>query len=267
MQSKLQTLADTAETKKENNMEYKDFEEKRWEGWDAPASYESDRQLALSQAFPALMRKVYIWMTLALAITAITAYGVASSPVLLNAIYSSKFTFFGLIIAELALVFYVSARINRLSLTTATLLFILYSVINGATLASIFAFYSMSVIGQTFLVTAGTFGVMAVYGYFTKKDLTSWGRLLLMALIGLIIAGIANMFFRSTMMDLVVSGIGVLVFVGLTAYDSQKIKQMLLMQEDMGETAQKVALMGALSLYLDFINLFLYLLRFMGRDR
>lgn len=267
MQSKLQTLADTAETKKENNMEYKDFEEKRWEGWDTPTSYESDRQLALSQAFPALMRKVYIWMTMALAITAITAYGVASSPVLLSAIYSSKFTFFGLIIAELALVFYVSARINRLSLTTATLLFILYSVINGATLASIFAFYSMSVIGQTFLVTAGTFGVMAVYGYFTKKDLTSWGRLLLMALIGLIIAGIANMFFRSTMMDLIVSGIGVLVFVGLTAYDSQKIKQMLLMQEDMGETAQKVALMGALSLYLDFINLFLYLLRFMGRDR
>ena len=198
MQSKLQTLADTAETKKENNMEYKDFEEKRWEGWDTPTSYESDRQLALSQAFPALMRKVYIWMTMALAITAITAYGVASSPVLLSAIYSSKFTFFGLIIAELALVFYVSARINRLSLTTATLLFILYSVINGATLASIFAFYSMSVIGQTFLVTAGTFGVMAVYGYFTKKDLTSWGRLLLMALIGLIIAGIANMFFRST---------------------------------------------------------------------
>ena len=156
---------------------------------------------------------------------------------------------------------------GRLSLTTATLLFILYSIINGATLASIFAVYSMSVIGQTFLVTAGTFGAMAVYGYFTKKDLTSWGRLLLMALIGLIIAGIVNLFLHNSTMDLIVSGIGVLVFVGLTAYDSQKIKHMLLMQEDMGETAQKVALMGALSLYLDFINLFLYLLRFMGRER
>ncbi len=246
----------------------RDFEEKQMERWDNTSGYNyNDRGLALSAAFPALMRKVYTWMTLALAITAITAYGVASSPALLGLIYSSKFTFFGLIIAELALVFYVSARIDRLSLTTATLLFILYSIINGATMASIFAVYSMSVIGQTFLVTAGTFGAMAVYGYFTKKDLTSWGRLLLMALIGLIIAGIVNLFLHNSTMDLIVSGIGVLVFVGLTAYDSQKIKRMLLMQEDMGETAQKVALMGALSLYLDFINLFLYLLRFMGRER
>ena len=249
-------------------MEMRDFEERRLDRWgDTPGSYAGDRELALSAAFPALMRKVYLWMTLALAITAITAYGVASSPALLTMIHSSKMVFFGLIIAELALVIYVSARINHLSLTTATMLFILYSVINGATLAMIFAVYSMSVIGQTFLVTAGTFGVMAVYGYFTKKDLTSWGRLLFMALIGLIIAGIVNMFLHNSTMDLIVSGIGVLVFVGLTAYDSQKIKMMLLAQEDMGETAQKVALMGALSLYLDFINLFLYLLRFMGRNR
>ena len=175
--------------------------------------------------------------------------------------------FWGLIIAELGLVFYVSARIQRLSLSTATLLFILYSIINGATLAFIFALYSTSIIVQTFVVTAGTFGAMAVYGYFTKKDLTSWGRLLLMALIGLIIAGVVNIFLHNSTMDLIISGIGVLVFVGLTAYDSQKIKQMLLMQEDRGETAQKVALMGALSLYLDFINLFLYLLRLFGRDR
>ena len=213
----------------------RDFEEKQMERWDNTSGYNyNDRGLALSAAFPALMRKVYTWMTLALAITAITAYGVASSPALLGLIYSSKFTFFGLIIAELILVFYVSARIDRLSLTTATLLFILYSIINGATLASIFAVYSMSVIGQTFLVTAGTFGAMAVYGYFTKKDLTSWGRLLLMALIGLIIAGIVNLFLHNSTMDLIVSGIGVLVFVGLTAYDSQKIKRMLLMQGDMG---------------------------------
>ena len=242
----------------------RDYEEKEYDAWGAMST---DRELALSAAFPALMRKVYVWMTLALAITALTAYGVASTPALLTAIYTSKVLFWGLILTELGLVFYVSARIQRLSLSTATLLFILYSIINGATLAFIFAIYSTSIIVQTFVVTAGTFGAMAVYGYFTKKDLTSWGRLLLMALIGLIIAGVVNIFLHNSTMDLIISGIGVLVFVGLTAYDSQKIKQMLLMQEDMGETAQKVALMGALSLYLDFINLFLYLLRLFGRDR
>lgn len=242
----------------------RDYEEKEYDAWGAMST---DRELALSAAFPALMRKVYVWMTLALAITALTAYGVASTPALLTAIYTSKVLFWGLILTELGLVFYVSARIQRLSLSTATLLFILYSIINGATLAFIFAIYSTSIIVQTFVVTAGTFGAMAVYGYFTKKDLTSWGRLLLMALIGVIIAGVVNIFLHNSTMDLIISGIGVLVFVGLTAYDSQKIKQMLLMQEDMGETAQKVALMGALSLYLDFINLFLYLLRLFGRDR
>ena len=242
----------------------RDYEEKEYDAWGAMST---DRELALSAAFPALMRKVYVWMTLALAITALTAYGVASTPALLTAIYTSKVLFWGLILTELGLVFYVSARIQRLSLSTATLLFILYSIINGATLAFIFAIYSTSIIVQTFVVTAGTFGAMVVYGYFTKKDLTSWGRLLLMALIGVIIAGVVNIFLHNSTMDLIISGIGVLVFVGLTAYDSQKIKQMLLMQEDMGETAQKVALMGALSLYLDFINLFLYLLRLFGRDR
>lgn len=226
-----------------------------------------EEQLGMSAAFPALMRKVYVWMAMALAITAITAYGVAASPALTNLIFSSKVIFFGLIIAELILVFWVSARIEKLSLTTATLMFILYSVLNGATLAAIFFAYSPEIITKTFFVTAGTFGAMAVYGYFTKSDLSSWGKLLIMAVIGLIIAGVVNMFLKSSMMDLVVSVLGVLIFVGLTAYDSQKIKRMLAMQTDMGETAQKVALMGALSLYLDFINLFLYLLRLFGRER
>ncbi|MBR5440446.1 MAG: Bax inhibitor-1/YccA family protein [Prevotella sp.] len=226
-----------------------------------------EEQLGMSAAFPALMRKVYVWMAMALAITAITAYGVAASPALTNLIFSSKVIFFGLIIAELILVFWVSARIEKLSLTTATLMFILYSVLNGATLATIFLAYSPEIITKTFFVTAGTFGAMAVYGYFTKSDLSSWGKLLIMAVIGLIIAGVVNMFLKSSMMDLVVSVLGVLIFVGLTAYDSQKIKRMLAMQTDMGETAQKVALMGALSLYLDFINLFLYLLRLFGRER
>ncbi|MBQ6208870.1 MAG: Bax inhibitor-1/YccA family protein [Prevotella sp.] len=219
----------------------------------------------VSLAFPALMRKVYLWMTLALVITAITSYGVATSPTLLGLIYSSKLTFFGLIIAELALVFWVSARIDKLSLTNATLLFILYAIINGATMASIFMLYSPTVITKVFFITAGTFGAMAAYGYFTKSDLSSWGKILIMAVVGLIIAMLVNMFLRSSMMDLIVSGIGVLVFTGLTAYDSQKIKQMLALQSDMGESAQKIALLGALSLYLDFINLFLYLLRFFGR--
>lgn len=219
----------------------------------------------MSLAFPALMRKVYVWMTMALVITGITAYGVATSPTLLQMIYGSRIGIWALIIVELGLVFWISARIEKLSLTSATLLFILYSIINGATLASIFFVYSPSAITKVFFITAGTFGVMALYGYFTKSDLSSWGKILMMGVFGLIIALVVNMFLKSAMMDLILSGIGVLVFTGLTAYDTQKIRQMLAMQTDMGESAQKIALLGALSLYLDFINLFLYLLRFFGR--
>lgn len=220
----------------------------------------------MSLAFPALMRKVYVWMTLALVLTGITAYGVASSPSLMMTIFQTPAIMWGLIIAELAIVITISAAINRLSLTTATLLFVLYSVLNGATFSLIFAVYTMSSIANVFFITAGTFGVMAAYGYFTKRDLSSWGRLLLMALIGLIIATLVNVFLvKSSGFDLILSYAGVLIFVGLTAYDTQKIKQMLAMQTDMGEGAQKVALLGALSLYLDFINLFLYLLRIFGR--
>lgn len=225
-----------------------------------------EQEGSLSLAFPALMRKVYVWMTLALVLTGITAYGVASSPGLMMTIFQTPAIMWGLIIAELAIVIAISAAINRLSLTTATLLFVLYSVLNGATLSLIFAVYTMSSIANVFFITAGTFGVMAAYGYFTKRDLSSWGRLLLMALIGLIIATLVNVFLvKSSGFDLILSYAGVLIFVGLTAYDTQKIKQMLAMQTDMGEGAQKVALLGALSLYLDFINLFLYLLRIFGR--
>lgn len=221
----------------------------------------------MSAAFPALMRKVYVWMTLALAITGLTAYGVATSPAVLSLIFSSKVVFFGLIIAEFALVFAVSGAINRLSLSTATLLFVLYSVVNGATLASIFMLFSMATIGKVFFITAGTFAVMALVGYTTKTDLTSMGKLLFMALIGIIIATVVNMFVKSAGFDLIISYIGVIVFVGLTAYDTQKIKQMLQMAPDAGEQMQKIALLGALSLYLDFVNLFLYLLRIFGNNR
>ena len=225
-----------------------------------------EQEGSLSLAFPALMRKVYVWMTLALVLTGITSYGVASSPGLMMTIFQTPAIMWGLIIAELAIVIAISAAINRLSLTTATLLFVLYSVLNGATFSLIFAVYTMSSIANVFFITAGTFGVMAAYGYFTKRDLSSWGRLLLMALIGLIIATLVNVFLvKSSGFDLILSYAGVLILVGLTAYDTQKIKQMLAMQTDMGEGAQKVALLGALSLYLDFINLFLYLLRIFGR--
>ena len=215
---------------------------------------------SMSSAFPALMRKVFVWMTLALAITGITAYGVASTPSLIMAILGNKALFWGLIIAELVL-------INRLSLSTATLLFVLYSVVNGATLSVIFLAFSMTAIVKTFLITAGTFGVMALVGYTTKTDLTSMGKLLFMALLGLIIATVVNMFVRSSGFDLILSYVGVLIFVGLTAYDTQKIKQMCQLAPDAGEHMQKLALLGALSLYLDFINLFLYLLRIFGNNK
>jgi FtsH-binding integral membrane protein len=225
-----------------------------------------EKEGSVSLAFPALMRKVYVWMTLALVITGVTAYGVASSPNLMMAIYSNKILMWGLIIAELALVFGVTAAINRLSLATATMLFILYSVINGAMLSAIFVAYSPMVITKVFFITAGTFGAMAAYGYFTKRDLSSIGKILFMALIGLVIATVVNIFLKSNGFDLILSYLGVAIFTGLTAWDSQKIKVMLAQCEDMDEGAQKIALLGALTLYLDFINLFLYLLRIFGRN-
>lgn len=222
---------------------------------------------ALSLAFPALMRKVYVWMSLALIITGITAYGVASSPGLITAFYTNRMLMWGVVIAEFALVFALSAAINRLSLSVATLLFVVYSVLNGVMFSSIFLVYTMSSVANVFFITAGTFAAMAAYGYFTKSDLTTLGKYLLMALIGLVIATVVNIFVGSSMLSLVISYAGVLIFVGLTAYDSQKIKQMLAQQVDADETAQKVALLGALTLYLDFINLFLYLLRLLGNRR
>lgn len=240
------------------------MKEPKW--WLDTESLQSS-DLAMSTAFSALMRKVFIWMALALVITGVTAYGVATTPSLLIAIVTNKALFWGLIIAELALVFAVSGAINRLSLATATLLFVLYSVVNGATLSVIFLAYSMPAIIQTFFITAGTFGVMALVGYTTKTDLTSLGKLLFMALIGLVIATVVNMFVGSTGFDYILSYVGVLIFVGLTAYDTQKIKQMCMQAPDAGEHMQKLALLGALSLYLDFINLFLYLLRIFGNNK
>lgn len=223
------------------------------------------RTYANKAAQTALFRSVYVWMTLALAITGFVALYAAKSYTLINAMAQNSILFWGLLIAEIALVVFLSARINRLSFTTATILFITYSVLNGLTMSILFMVYTMSSIATTFFVTAGTFGVTAVYGYVTKKDLTRIGSLCIMGVIGLIIASLVNLFLHNSMMELVISYIGVLLFVGLTAYDSQKIKQLLSDDDiEVNEMTQKIALMGSLTLYLDFINLFIYLLRILG---
>ncbi len=213
-----------------------------------------------------LIKNVYWWMCGALVITGLTSYYVANNFSLMEMILGNKMVFFGLIIAEFALVIGLTAAINKISALTATLMFLLYSVINGATLSSIFLIYQIQSIGTTFFVTAGTFGVMALYGATTKRDLTKLGSILVMALIGIILATLVNMFLKNGMMDTIISVIGVIIFVGLTAYDSQKIKAMLAGAE-VNDTTQKFAVLGALTLYLDFVNLFLYLLRFMGNRK
>ena len=225
----------------------------------------SERERYMPMAFSTLMRKVYVWMTLALVITGFTAYYVAHSTSFVYTLMSSSGLMWGLIIAELALVIGLSAAIHKLSLTVATLMFVVYSIINGLTLAFIFFAYTESSIAQVFFITAGTFAAMALIGYTTKTDLTSLGKYLFMGLIGIIIATLVNLFFQNDMVTTVVSYLGVLIFVGLTAYDSQKIKEMCMSFEYADTNAQKMALLGALTLYLDFINLFIYLLRIFGR--
>lgn len=203
-------------------------------------------------------------MTLALIITAVTGYGIASSPIL--SMHIDKF-FWILLFVELGVVIALGSMISRLSLTSATIMFIVYSIINGVTLSSIFVAYSPMVITKVFLITAGTFGATALYGYTTKKDLSMMGKILFMLLLGLIITTLANIFMRSAGFDYILSYIGVIIFVGLTAYDTQKIKKILQVQSEGGETAQKIALIGALSLYLDFMNLFLSLLKIFGNKK
>lgn len=212
-----------------------------------------------------LLRSVYVWMTLALVITGFVSMYVAQSYQLVSFIFGNKLALWGMLIAELAVVFYLSARINSISFTKATVMFIIYSILNGATLASIFLVYTMSSIASTFFVAAGIFGVMALYGYVTKSDLTRIGNICLMALIGLIIATLVSMFWQNSMLQMIITYAGVILFVGLTAYDSQKIKRLLTADGiEVTEETQKIALLGALTLYLDFINLFLYLLRLLG---
>lgn len=226
-----------------------------------------EKEGLVSLAFPALMRKVYVWMTLALVITGFTAFGIAENPGLVYTIVTNRLLFGGLIIGEFALVMAIYGAIGKLSATAATLLFVLYSIVNGATLSVIFLAYTMTSIASVFFITAGTFAVMAFIGYTTKTDLTSFGKMLMMGLIGIILATVVNIFIGSSMLNMMVSYVGVVVFVGLTAYDSQKIKNLLYQVDNMSEEAQKLALLGSLTLYLDFINLFLMLLRIFGGNR
>ena len=216
-------------------------------------------------AFPALMQKVYTWMALALAITALTAYVTMQNEGLFYAIFSSKLTMWGLFGGELLLVIVLSSAIHRLSFPVAGLLYALSSVLNGMTFSAILFLYTSESIATTFLVTAGTFGSMSLIGLFSKRDLTGMGRFFFMMLIGLIIATLVNLFLQSTALMWICSMAGVIIFSGLTAYDTQKMKDVLQQAEQMEQTdALKVSLLCSLELYLDFINLFLYLLRFLG---
>ena len=218
--------------------------------------------------FTALMRKVCLWMTLGLAMTGLAAAYVAGNAGLMQAIFGSRLTFWALIIAELGVVFYFSARIMRMSFATAGVLFAVYALLNGVTLSVIFYVYSPEAITTTFFVTAGMFGAMSLVGYFVKRDLSAVGRFLYMALIGLLIATVVNCFVASSALYWGLTYLGVLIFAGLTAYDTQKIKQMLRMHgTEVSEGTMKLALLGSLTLYLDFVNLFLYLLRFFGVSR
>lgn len=207
--------------------------------------------------------KVYGWMFLALCLTAATAFYVSTNVAILNLIFSSRFVFFGLFLAQLFLVGFLSLRINKMSSATATAVFLGYAVLTGVTFSAILLAYSTVTLVTTFGVTAGTFGVMTAVGYFTKKDLTSFGRLMFMGLVGIILASIVNWFVGSPALYWIITYVGVAVFVGLIAYDTQKIKQYAYIEDE--EVRKKGAIMGALALYLDFINLFLMLLRIFGR--
>ncbi|WP_103664448.1 Bax inhibitor-1/YccA family protein [Gracilimonas amylolytica] len=213
------------------------------------------------------INKVYGWMALALAITGFVALRVASTESLVNAIASNQILFFGIILAELGLVIWLSSAIESMNATRAITLFLLYSALNGLTFSVLFLIYTQASIASTFFVTAGTFGVMSAYGYFTKTDLSSWGNILFMGLIGIIIASVVNIFWHSEILYWAVTYIGVLVFVGLTAYDTQKIKRMSLEMDVESEEGSKGAIMGALALYLDFINMFIFMLRIFGDRR
>ena len=220
---------------------------------------------SLAQRVSTVMKLVYFKMTLALLVTAFVSMWAAGSEMFLSFIFQNTWAMFALFGVEILLVIAISGAINRLSSAAATALFFLFAVVNGLALSPIFIAYTATSIAKTFFITAGTFGAMSIYGYFTSNDLSKMGSILIMALFGLIIASIVNIFVGSDSLGWIISIVGVLIFVGLTAWDTQKIKNMAAMSPAGSEG--RLATIGALSLYLDFINLFLYLLRFFGASR
>ena len=230
--------------------------------------YDKGQTLAQSSVFAVLMRNVYTWMACGLAMTALTAMIVGRNE---NWVYTlaTSGMYWGFAIAEIVLVLFLSARIHKLSFATAGLMFAAYAILNGVTMSIIMLLYTAESIAQAFFVTAGTFGAMSLVGFFIKKDLSAMGRTLMMALIGLIIATIVNTFWQNSIMASILNYVGVIIFVALTAYDTQKIKVMLQQAQYAGISDQtnKLALMGSLTLYLDFINLFLYILRLFGNRK
>ncbi|MBP3455120.1 MAG: Bax inhibitor-1/YccA family protein [Alistipes sp.] len=226
-------------------------------------SSQADRQSVVATLFKSL----YMQMAAALTITGLTAYFIASSPELMATIFSNRASVWILIFAQLGVVMWLSSRALSMSMTAATLLFILYSVLTGVTFSVIFLAFTGETIATTFFITAGTFLAMSLVGYVTRMDLTRMGSILFMLLIGVIIATVVNIFMHSETIYWVTTYAGVVIFVGLIAFDTQKIKHIFMSVDSVDETTQKVALLGALTLYLDFINLFLFLLRILGGNR
>ncbi len=223
----------------------------------------ADGTYAAQGAFAKLMRRVYVWMTLALAVTGLMAAYISRDLQLLSNLSGGMML--GLVIAELALVMVLSAAIHRLSFAVAGLMFLAYSLLNGVTLSVVLLAYTATSVATAFFVTAGTFAAMTMVGLVVRKDLSGLGRVLIMALIGLLIATVVNLFVGSSVLDWALTYLGVFIFTGLTAYDTQKIRNLMLEHgHEYGESTMKLALMGSLTLYLDFINLFLYLLRIFG---
>jgi FtsH-binding integral membrane protein len=220
---------------------------------------------AAAERVTAFLRMVYGWMCAGLAITALVALQVAGSPAILSHLVSNRFLYLGLILAELGLVFFLSARADRLAPGTATALFVTYAALNGVTLSFVFLAYTGESVASTFVVTGGMFGAMALFGSTTKRSLAGFGQFLFMGLIGLILASLVGLFWHNDALQFVISAVGVLVFTGLAAWDAQRLKQMALAVPE-GQ-AGAIAIVGALALYLDFINLFLFLLRFLGGRR
>lgn len=210
----------------------------------------------------ALFRKVYFWFSLALVITGLTAWFASTNPTIINFLTTSRGAIWILLIVQLGMVWYLSARIMSMSLQSASMLYVLYSFICGITFSFIFLVYAKTTIASAFFITAGMFLVMSIYGFVTKTDLSSIGNILFMGIIGIIIATVVNIFLKSATLNYVISYVGVAIFVALVAYDTQKIKALIGMENN--EQTQKLAIIGALSLYLDFLNIFLFILRIFG---